>query len=208
MRILISIVLIFILSFQTGFAISTSTTEGRGYVGKLPNLSREYTPKNSTQSKPEIIPSKDFNSENDLKPIPKEDPTFVNIILKKEKNSQYINDLTEFLPILENLTDLIEKESSVQLFNAKVYYFNKNAEYFRDKYLNKPESQFVSYKKLLELSTHAKSIAMLRNEAIRYNPYLASSQPDYIYNPNNVKKQIDYLKTEIEQTIIILKDAY
>lgn len=206
MRLFLAIAVLVLLS-QASFAKATPTFDGRGYVGTLPNLTREYVPDNKQSPKPEIIPSKDFNSEKDIKPVPKDDPTFVNIILKKDKTSQYINDLNEFLPILENIYDLIEQDGSVQLFNAKVYYFNKNAEFFRDKYLNRPESQFVSYKKLLELSTHAKSIALLRNEALRYNPYLASSQPDYIYNPNNVKKQIEYLKTEIDQTIVILKDA-
>ncbi len=37
-------------------------------------------------------PSKNFNSENELKPIPRENPAFVNIILKSEKTTQYVND--------------------------------------------------------------------------------------------------------------------
>jgi len=181
--------------------------DGRGYAGTLPDLTRTYEPVQEKQTSPEVVPSKDFNSANELKPVPRDNPAFVNIILKSEKTSQYVNDLNEFIPLLENIYDLIEEDSGVQIFNAKVYYFNKSADYFRDKYDNRPESEFISYKRLLELSTHAKSIALLRNEAERYNPYLAYGSAGYIYNPNNISEQLSYLKTEIKQTILILKEA-
>ena len=75
-----------------------------------------------------------FNSEKALKPVPRDNPAFVNIILKSDKTSQYINDLNEFIPMLENIVDIIDDEENVQVFNAKVYYFNKSADYFKDKY--------------------------------------------------------------------------
>lgn len=181
--------------------------DGRGYVGTLPDLTRDYEPAEPAQSAPEVNKTKDFNSENEIKPVPRDNPAFVNIILKQDKTSQYVNDLNEFIPILEKIYDLIEDESNVQIFNAKVYYFNKTADYFRDKYKNKPESQFVSYKRLMELSMHARSIALLRNEAARYNPYLAYGSSGYIYNPNSITEQLGYLKTEIEQTILLLKES-
>ena len=180
---------------------------GQGYVGTLPDLTRGFEPKEEPKHTPEMIPSKSFNSENEIKPTPRDNPTFVNIILKSEKTSQYINDINEFIPMLESIYDMIENNSNVQVFNAKVYYLNKSAEYLREKYGKKPESQFVSFKRLMELSTHAKSIALLRAEAEKYNPYLAYGSEGYIYNPNNITEQLGYLKTEIEQTIFILKES-
>ena len=170
-------------------------------------MTREYEADEPKQTTPEKIPSKDFNSENELKPVPRDNPAFVNIILKSDKTSQYVNDLNEFIPMLESIYDLIEDNSNVQIFNAKVYYFNKSADYFRDKYMNKPESQFVSYKRLMELSMHARSVALLRNEAEKYNPYLAYGGSGYIYNPNSITEQLGYLKDEIKQTILILKES-
>lgn len=181
--------------------------DGKGYVGTLPDLNRGYEVKETAKTPPEAKPSKDFNSENELKPVPKDNPAFVNIILKPDKTSPYLNDIYEIIPLLEDISDLIEDNANVQLFNAKVYYFNKSAEYIRDKYKDKPESQFVSFKRLMDLSTHTKSIAMLRNEAQKYNPYLAYGSAGYIYNPNNITEQMDFLKTEIEETILILKDS-
>lgn len=181
--------------------------DGRGYVGILPDLTRGYESEEPKQKHPEMKPAKDFNSENELKPIPRDNPGFVNIILKSDKTSQYVNDINEFIPLLESIYDLIDNNSNVQIFNAKVYYFNKSADYFRDKYMNKPESEFVSYKRLMELNLHSRSIALLRSEAEKYNPYLAYGGAGYVYNPNNITEQLEYLKTEIEQTILILKES-
>ncbi len=199
-------VLLSIICIVPSFAKENDSNQG--YVGTLPDLGRNYQPVKENKKAPiEARPAKDFNSENEIKPVPRDNPAFVNIILKSDKTSQYVNDINEFIPMLEDIFDLIENNGNVQIFNAKVYYFNKNADYLRDKYLNKPESQFVSYKRLMELSTHARSIALLRSEAEKYNPYLAYGSAGYIYNPNNIQEQLGYLKTEIEQTILILKES-
>ena len=109
--------------------------------------------------------------------------------------------------MLETISDMIEQESNVQVFNAKVYYFNRNVDYFRDKYDGKPESHYLTYKKLMELNTHAQSVALLRSEAQKYNPYLAYESEGYVYNPNNIRQQLEYLKKEIDQIILILREA-
>ena len=70
-----------------------------------------------------------------------------------------------------------------------------------------PESNFTSFQKLLTLSTHAKSVATLRAEAEKYRPYLAYTGAGYLYNDNVIDQQLDYLKTEIEETIVVLKDV-
>jgi hypothetical protein len=187
--------------------------DGKGYVGTLPEVTRDYGKTGASEDdeqeaksvKP--IESKDFNSENEIKPAPKDDPAFVNIILKTDKTSKYANDLNEFITMLENLYDVMEENANVQLFNAKVYYFNRNVDDFRDRYAGKPESSYVSYKRLLELSAHTQSIALLRTEAEKYNPYLSYGSAGYIYNPNNIQEQLGFLKTEIQQTIILLRDS-
>lgn len=203
------LVIVFIIVFVSAAqCFARENDSNQGYIGTLPDLTREYQPTRQDEKPPiEARPAKDFNSENEIKPVPRDNPAFVNIILKSDKTSQYVNDINEFIPMLEDIFDLIENGGNVQIFNAKVYFFNKNADYFRDKYNNKPESQFVSYKRIMELSTHARSIALLRSEAEKYNPYLAYGSAGYIYNPNNIQEQLGYLKTEIEQTILILKES-
>ena len=184
-----------------------SKYDGMGYVGTLPDVTRSFSPSEPTKTKPVYEKVKEFTSPEDIKPIPRDDPSFVNIMLKKDKTSEYVNDVNEFIPMLEKIYDSIENRESVQLFNAKVYFFNKHADYMRTKYMEKPEYEYISFKKLMELSTHAKSIALLRSEALKYNPYLAYSGAGYIYDPNNIDQQLEYLKDEVEKTILLLKDT-
>ena len=98
--------------------------EGKGYVGTLPVLTRNYASNeeaiDNTPASVSPIPSKDFNSEREIKPAPIEDPSFVNIILKTDKTSKYTNDLMEFIPILEEIYDMLDENKNVQIFNAKV----------------------------------------------------------------------------------------
>jgi len=110
--------------------------------------------------------------------------------------------------MLEKIYDSIENKDGVQLFNARVYFFNKNADHLRSKYAEKPEEEYISFKKLMEVSTHARSIALLRAEAQKYNPYLAYTGAGYIYDPNNINQQLEYLRIELERTIMLLKDAH
>lgn len=181
--------------------------EGKGYLGTLPNVTKQYETSEPAQGTPIFDKTQQFHSANELKPIPREDPSFVNIILKPDKTSQYINDLNDFILMLEKIYDSIESREDVQKFAAKVYFFNKNADYFRDKYANKPESYFESYQKLLELSLRANTISRLRAEAEKYKPYLAYSGAGKIYNAENIDMQLEYLKNEIESAIVILKEA-
>ena len=181
--------------------------DGMGYVGTLPDLTRQYQPTEPKSTKPVIEQVENFHSSDQVKPIPRDNPAFVNIILKQDKTTRYVNDINEFIPMLEKIYDSIEDGENVQLFNAKVYFFNKNADYLRDKYVEKPEGEYISFKKLMELSTHAKSIALLRAEAQKYNPYLAYSGAGYIYDPDNINQQLEYLKKEVEQAILLLRDA-
>ena len=54
---------------------------------------------------------------------------------------------------------------------------------------------------------HTKSIALLRTEAAKYNPYMAYGGSGYLYNPESLTEQLGYLKKEIDKTILILKEA-
>ncbi len=185
----------------------TVDTEGKGYLGTLPNVTKQYDTTEPTEGAPIFDKTKQFHSLNELKPIPREDPAFVNIILKTDKTSQYVNDLNDFIAILEKIYDSIENGEDVQKFVARVYFFNRNADYFRDKYEGKPESFYVSYQKLLECSLHANSISKLRAEAEKYKAYLAYTGAGKIYDAENIDQQLEYLKGEIETTIMILKEA-
>jgi len=208
-----SLILVMALILSTGSAHAffgkdkTDIADDKGYVGTLPNITKPYEPSEPAEGAPIFDKTKDFHSVNELKPIPREDPAFVNIILKQDKTSKYINDLNEFIVMLEKIYDSIENGDDVQKFAAKVYFFNKNADYFRDKYLNKPESYYESYQKILDVSLRAKTISQLRTEAEKYKPYLAYSGAGKIYDSENIDEQLTLLKYELETTIVMLKES-
>lgn len=199
-------IIIFIL-LLCPLCFAKSNHEGKGYVGTLPDITKSFASNEPKSTKPIFEQVENFHSAKQIKPVPRDNPTFVNIILKKDKTTQYVNDINEFIPMLEKIYDSIENKESVQLFNARVFYFNKNADHLRTKYHEKPEEEYISFKKLMEISTHTKSIALLRAEAEKYNPYLAYSGAGYIYDPNNISQQLDFLRVEIEKVIMLLKDT-
>lgn len=207
MRKLFAVIFIVLFCVPLCCAKDKTDFDGKGYAGTLPDLSRQYTPSEPKSTKPVFEQVDNFHSSDQIKPAPRDNPAFVNIILKQDKTTRYVNDINEFIPMLEKIYDSIDDNENVQLFNAKVYFFNKNADYLRTKYLEKPEGEYISFKKLMELSTHAKSVALLRSEALKYNPYLAYTGAGYIYDPNNITQQLEYLKTEVEKTILLLKDT-
>jgi len=211
MRKIFILVLIILLNISQAYALfggrKPAADEGSGYVGTLPDISKSFTSSEPHQSKPVFEKTEKFNSGSALHPIPREDPSFVNIILKSDKTSQYINDLNEMIPALENILDSIEDKEPVQRFVARVYFLNKNVEYLQDKYGEKPESTFISFKKLQEVSNHAQTVSNLRAEAEKYKPYLAYGGAGYIYNTNNIEEQLEYLRIELEEAIVVLKEA-
>lgn len=186
---------------------STVIDSSKGYVGTLPDLTQEYSSGEALVSPPVFDKIQDFHSENKIKPIPKDDPVFVNIILKKDKTSQYVNDIQEFIDMLEQISDSIESEENIQRFASRVYYLNINTDYFIEKYADKPESNYISYKQILKVSNQAKEVSKLRSDAEKYKKYLAYTDTGAEYNPNNINMQLFDLKLSIEKVINILKNT-
>ena len=180
---------------------------GKGYIGTLPDISKSFGASEPKTAKPVVENSKLFNSSDEIKPVPRDNPAFVNIILKEDKTSPYLNDIKDLLPILENILTCIENGYDVQKFNAKVYFLNKNIDYLCTKYEDKPEYNFVSFQKIMGLRTYTQSVANLRAEAEKYRPYLAYTGAGYLYNDTVIDQQLEYLKTEIEDTIVVIKEA-
>ena len=203
----VAALIIFMCSGAVHAEKKPNTYDGMGYVGTLPDVTKSFTTAEPKDALPTFEQIKNFHSSNAIKPAPTEDPAFVNIILKTDKTSPYLNDLREFVPKLESILDSIESGENVQRFAARVYYLNTHADYFRDKYTNLPEENYASFQKVMEISLHAKTISQLRTEAYRYTPYMAYQGAGHIYNGTNIDDQMNYLQMEIEQAIAVIKEA-
>jgi len=181
--------------------------DGSGYVGTLPNPTERFQ-KSVTQ---EVAPSFDyqdgFNDPDAIKPAPRNDPAFINIIMKQDKTSQYLNDLNEIISIIEKMQDSIDQQQNIQQFNAESYFLKENTEYFRDKYKNKAEESYISYKKVMQLNTHVQAVSKLRSQSEAYSPYVTTAQSGNAFSQNNIDNQLDYLQEDIKQTLVILKET-
>lgn len=178
-----------------------------GYVGTLPNVTEGFQKSQPATAKPMFDSVDGFNDRVQIKPAPRNNPAFVNIILKKDRTSQYINDINYVIPIIEKIEKIIETKGDIQKFSAEAYFLKENVEYLRDKYQNKSEANYISFKRLMQLNMQIQSISLLRTEGEAYSPYLSYTQNGYIFSPNNINQQLEYLDKEIETTLIILKEA-
>ena len=180
--------------------------EGKGYAGTLPSLNDKIEKSKTKVSTPIFEAQEGFNDPSELKPVPKDNPAFIDIIQKKDKSSEYVNDANEIIPMLEKLVDCIDDNENVQLFITKANLLTLNIDHLTKKYDGKPESYFESFKKLQEVNRYVKSIATLRREAVTYQRYLAYSTTGSIYNPENISQQLQYLLEELNNTILLLRD--
>lgn len=208
--------LLLCLSFQqtvfakkNAVAVSSSAAipNNSGYVGTLPNVSDRFQTSQPQDSKPSFEYENGFNDQDDIKPAPMNNPAFVNIITKKDKTSQYLNDLSSLISIIEKLQTSVENNDGVQKFNAESYFLKGNIEYFRDKYKNKPEESYISFKKVTQLNTHVQTIAQLRLEKEIYSPYVTNEQNGNLFTQNNIDTQLNYLLDDIKATLVVLKQT-
>ena len=181
--------------------------QGKGYAGTLPDIGKEREGGTTVKKGTPLFEVKDgFNDPKDLKPVPRDNPAFVDIIQKQDKTSEYVKDANDLIPMLEKLMDCIEDEENVQLFVTKANLLTMNIDHIMEKYDGQPECCYESFKKLAEVNRYVKSISTLRREAVTYQRYLAYTESGSIYNPENINQQLEYLKEEINSAILLLRE--
>lgn len=187
-------------------------TSGAGYKGSLPNIEAEFAHLNNKPQtaqppfNPEDPSSTTQQNKPSLTPIPRNDKKYVEIIIKKDKSTQYINDTTEIINILEKLKTCMYTDNDIQHFNAIISNLIDNISAMQENYKGKPESNFISYKTLVALSNQARQVAILRTESQVYAKYLPYSTSGAVYKPAKIKAQINNLSTAVDQALYVLKN--
>ena len=180
--------------------------QGKGYAGNLPDIGEKIERSKTKVTTPVFEAQEGFDDPAEIKPVPKDNPAFINIIQKKDKTSQFVVDVNEVIPMLEKLVDCIEDNESLQLFITKANLLTLNIDNLAEKYDGKPESYYESFRKLQEVNRYVKSISQLRKEAVTYQRYLAYSASGSIYNPENINQQLQYLLEELNTAILLLRE--
>ena len=190
--------------------IFSTTAFGAGYVGTLPNVEAEFSylkkEHSEKSSAPFSVEELDKQNEAKLKPIPRDNDNYVDIIIKKDKSSKYINDVNSVVIILEKLRKCLNTDQSIQMFNAIVSNFIDNVEYIRVEYKDKPESNYLSYNRLISLSAQARETANFRTQGLAYEKYIPYTSSDNIYTKEALNQKLDSLLNNVNDTIFILKN--
>lgn len=209
MKKILALIIISVCFVPCAFAkkVHVGATDNSGYVGSPPNLNEGGQKIEQAEEKPGFEYKDGFSDNDNIKPAPRDNPAFINIIMKTDKTSQYLNDLNSIIAIIQNLQDCMENDASIQKFNAESFVLKENVEYFRDKYKNKPEESYISFQKVMQLNTHVQAVSQLRLEKEVYSPYVTSSKSGNSFSQNNIDAQLDYLLKEVKDTLPVLKET-
>lgn len=185
-------------------------TTGAGYVGSLPDIDAEFaylrkkTPEKAQA--PFSVKELDEKTEVKLKPIPREDDSYVDIIVKKDKTTKYLKDMNGVIVVLEKLRKCLNTNQDIQMFNAIVSNLIDNVEYIRNEYKGKPEENYLSYNRLILMSSQAREVANFRTQGyarMKYHPY---SSDENIYTQENLNEKLENLLVNVNETLFILKN--
>ena len=182
--------------------------EQTGYYGTLPNISRDFAYKkqvaNTTSEIDAKIPTKEELDNENLKPAPFDDALFLDVIVKKEKNSQYVNDIQKTKFALNNLKKCIEEQGDIQRFNACVNVIDLYVQNLKTKYKDKSESLKESYIDILSTNYYAKLLGNLMYDANYYSRYIPTNQGKY--SKENIANEQKELLAKINKTIFLINN--
>ena len=185
-------------------------TSGAGYVGTLPNIEAEFSYLRKEASEKSIAPYSveelGKKHENDLKPIPRDNDNYVDIIIKKDKTTKYINDVNDIIIILEKLRKCLNTDRDIQKFNAIISNLIDNVDYIRQEYSGKPEENYLSYKRLLYISQQSRETASYRMNGLKTQKYLPYTSENNIYTQETLDSKMNDLLNNVNETLFVLKN--
>lgn len=178
----------------------------QGYYGTLPDIERDFKYKKQSVNSPRHaegkLPEEGDLEDNNLKPAPFDDALFLDVIIKKEKASTYINDLQKTKFALNNLKKCIEEGGDIQRFNGCVNVLDLHVQNLKSKYQNKSESLKESYSDILNTNYHSKVVGNLIYDSNYYARYIPTQQGKY--SKENIEAQKRNLLNKINKTLFII----
>lgn len=177
----------------------------KGYYGELPDISGDFSYKqqtsNTVKNTAKIPDDEDLESSN-LKHAPTEDALFLDMIVKKEKSSNYLNDIQRTKFALTSLKKCIEENGNIQRFNGCVNMIDLYTKNLKTKYENKSESLKESYIDILSTNYHAKVLGNLMYNANYYSQYVPTTTGEY--SKQNIDSEKEKLLNRINKTLFLI----
>ncbi len=179
-------------------------------MGTLPDIDAEfsYLRKQSSENAmaPYTVEELDKKNEQELRNVPRDNDNYVDIIIKKDKTTQYLKDVNSVILILEKLRRCLNTDQNIQKFNAIVSNLIDNVEYIKQEYKDKPESNYLSYARLIYVSDSARSVANYRMQGARSEKYIPYTSSNNIYTKETTEKKLNDLLNNVNETLFILKN--
>jgi len=187
---------------------SANDEEKKGYWGTLPNVEEDFKYKKQNVMSPRTddvkIPDETDLEDENLKKAPFDDALFLDVIIKKEKTSNYVNDIQKTKFALLNLKKCIEQKGDIQRFNACVNMVDLYSKNLKTKYKDKSESLKESYVDILTTSYHAKVLGNLMYDSNYYARYIPTAQGKY--SPANITIEQEKLLNRINKTLFLINN--
>lgn len=173
----------------------------KGYYGTLPDLTEQFRELNENKNIEHLYDSKQELNRDNLLKAPLDNKKYVDIIIKKPKETEFMLDIFDIKHIIEKLTKCINTSNDIQRFNSLNSNLIDNIAYVEKKYKGKVEENYQLYKTLLDLSKESRTLSALRMEAQTYSKYMMYSGEGAKYKPENIKKQIELYQKSLLKTL-------
>lgn len=179
--------------------------QDNGYYGTLPNVEREfdYLKQKSKMASPKGRYKDGFIDEENLKKSPLDDELFLDVILKKEKDTKFTKDILKMLPLLNNFKTCIENSCDIQKFNANVNLVDLYTRRLEKDYSGTPDAQTEGFYLIQNVAYLAKLQGNLKYEANFYSKYMPLDGTAYA--KENIEKKDYELLLELNKTIFTLE---
>lgn len=193
---------------KTKFNYSTNKEEEipQGYYGSLPDIEGDFKYKQQSSNSSiredlEVVEEEEIHNQ-ELKKAPYDDTLFLDVIIKKEKASNYINDVQKTKFALGNLKKCLEEQGDIQRFNACVNMLDMLVKNLKTKYENTSDSLRESYIDILSTNYHSKILGNLRYDANYYARYIPTQQGKY--SKENILSEQEKLLNRVNKTIFLI----
>jgi len=181
---------------------------GYGYAGDLPELGKFTKP--AQPKEVEIETNSPLKKNNEFE-FPATKTYFPRIYSNYniDRYSVYLNDIKQVEPILVSLKQVINSNNSnkVQQFSAKVNVFNLYIDNLKEKYGNKQEKNYESYKQLLILDKYLTETADYKRETDKYKKNLRGSLLNKLEDESYIRQKIDMSSNSLNEVLEILQNA-
>lgn len=175
---------------------------GAGYLDQLPKLDND-----SVDAPP--VNNKIFYDKEPVLPLaPKAVPgKYAGIIINNGKYTQYLKDMDELIPMLEDMKEYIESnDNNIQLFSAKTNIINLYIDSMKDRYRNKTERYYESFRQLLSLDKDLSVTANYWRYTYKYNKLIRGSLKDKKNDEKVMRQKLSSALKSINTALEILKE--